>query len=130
MMRVVSLLHLSHVFVASHHVITERKLAEERVKRQNRELARMAVTDRLTQLINRARFEEILAQEIGRSQRYHSTFAISMIDIDHFKRINYNFRHLVGDEVLVEFARIMQASVRRSDMVRRWGEEEFVILFP
>lgn len=130
MMRVVPLVDLPDVFVASYHVITERKLAEERVERQNRELAKIAVTDRLTQLINRARFEEILDQEIERSYRYHSIFSVIMVDIDHFKRINDHFGHLLGDTVLMEFAQLLQMNVRKSDVAGRWGGEEFVVLLP
>lgn len=53
-----------------------------------------------------------------------------MVDIDHFKKVNDNFGHDAGDKVLIQFANILQSSVRNSDLVARMGGEEFLIIFP
>jgi diguanylate cyclase (GGDEF)-like protein len=87
---------------------------------------RRATTDQLTALHNRRAFEdranELLAREIP--------FILVMADLDHFKRLNDNFGHKVGDEVLKAFARVLRQNIRRSDMAARFGGEEFLVLLP
>jgi len=90
----------------------------------------LATRDALTNLINRAQMVEILNREIARSQRYASTFSLALLDIDHFKRINDNHGHQTGDEVLIAFAGLAEASLRQTDVIARWGGEEFLILMP
>ena len=130
MMRVVPLRGHNDLIVVSHHIITERKLAEARVEQQNQELERLATTDKLTQLLNRFKLDEILEAEIERAKRYHTPLSLVMVDIDLFKEVNDTFGHRTGDVVLLELARLMRASVRKSDSVGRWGGEEFLILMP
>lgn len=130
MMRIAPLRRMSGYFVVSHHNITQRKLAEDRVEEQNRELARLATTDKLTGLANRAKLDEVLDGEIYRADRYGSAFAAIMIDIDHFKRINDDFGHLLGDAVLSGVASILHTTIRESDVAGRWGGEEFLVVLP
>lgn len=85
-------------------------------------------TDRLTRLWNRAHFEAEARREIDRATRYGHPASLLMFDIDHFKRINDHHGHLVGDVVLQEIARCATASMRSSDLLCRWGGEEFVVL--
>jgi len=87
-------------------------------------------SDRLTGLFNRAYFEEILQAEIRRSKRYLRSFAVAMIDIDHFKRFNDTYGHATGDQALRTVAAILQREVRRSDLVARYGGEEMVLVMP
>lgn len=103
--------------------ITERIKMEEEVRR-------LTEIDRLTQLYNRLKLDTVLFQEIERSKRSNSLFAIILLDIDDFKRVNDNHGHIAGDEVLKEIAEIIRASIRKIDTAGRWGGEEFVIVLP
>ena len=87
-----------------------------------------AIHDPLTGLYNRRQMEELLSREFLRVQRSGSTFSVVMVDIDHFKRINDTHGHETGDEVLVRIATLLVNAVRRSDIVCRYGGEEFLIL--
>ena len=93
----------------------------------NSELTRMALTDSLTGLSNRTHMNQILHKEFARFERHHQRFGIIMVDIDHFKQVNDNFGHDVGDEVLKKLAYIFEGAIRTSDSVARWGGEEFLI---
>ena len=96
----------------------------------NRELKRISGIDKLTQIYNRLRLDEILGHELYRSTRYGTDFSVLILDIDHFKKVNDRFGHLVGDMVLVEIGNILKNNVRESDTVGRWGGEEFLIILP
>jgi len=103
--------------------ITELKEKEIMLK----ELAR---TDQLTKLYNRVYLDEVLMNQYYRFYRNHEACSIVMMDIDYFKEVNDKYGHLVGDKVLVEFADILRTSVRASDIVGRWGGEEFMLILP
>ncbi len=90
----------------------------------------LASTDPLTGVLNRRAFLRYLEEEFSRSQRVSDSFALLMLDIDHFKRINDRHGHLAGDEVLCGAAQNMLDAVRGIDQVGRWGGEEFAILLP
>lgn len=92
------------------------------------ELERLSETDTLTQIYNRMKFNELLKLEVQRTRRYKAPLSIIMFDIDHFKKINDLYGHLVGDTVLVELAKTVKEHLRTTDVVARWGGEEFVIL--
>jgi len=98
--------------------------------RRNQKLADLAVTDPLTSLKNRRPFLDGLVDTIERSVRYARPFSLLILDVDHFKRFNDDFGHLVGDEVLKAIAGILSRIARRSDLVARLGGEEFGILLP
>lgn len=91
-------------------------------------LERMSVTDHLTQIFNRLKFENVLETEIQRARRHNRTFSLIMFDIDHFKKINDSFGHEAGDDVLRKLTRLISVHIRTIDMFARWGGEEFVIL--
>jgi diguanylate cyclase (GGDEF)-like protein len=91
---------------------------------------RMALTDKLTGLANRRGVERALHQELLRLRRYQTPVSFVLFDIDHFKAINDRHGHGVGDEVLRQVARAMAGSVRETDMVARWGGEEFLVTLP
>lgn len=93
-------------------------------------LQKISQTDALTGLWNRARLDEELLQSLGLARRNGSSTALLMIDLDHFKAINDRHGHLVGDQVLVQVAKLLRSSVRQSDCLGRWGGEEFVVLCP
>jgi diguanylate cyclase (GGDEF)-like protein len=88
----------------------------------------LAYLDGLTGIFNRRFFEIRIAEEIERARRLQSGLGVLMIDIDHFKRLNDEFGHLLGDEVLRQVSSILHQQVRKIDVVCRYGGEEFAIL--
>jgi diguanylate cyclase (GGDEF)-like protein len=88
----------------------------------------LAYLDGLTGIFNRRYFELRMAEEIERARRFNSSMSVIMIDIDHFKRLNDEFGHLLGDEVLRQVSSIFNQQLRKMDVVCRYGGEEFAIL--
>jgi len=103
--------------------ITDRKALEK-------ELIKAASIDKLTALTNRQALDHIITKERGRAIRYNRPLSLIMFDIDHFKRINDTYGHLVGDSVLREVALLAQAHLRTNDSIGRWGGEEFMVVLP
>ncbi|SHO54357.1 sensor domain-containing diguanylate cyclase [Vibrio quintilis] len=93
-------------------------------------LERYSEKDTLTGLYNRSKINRILDTEQQRTQRYSIPFCLLIIDIDHFKAINDNYGHLVGDEVLREVSNLFKFNIRQTDYVGRWGGEEFIVICP
>ncbi len=99
--------------------------------RQSRdELEKLSITDGLTGLHNRSHMMDTLKAETARSKRNEASFAVLMLDIDHFKNYNDTFGHLAGDEVLNKMGVILRESSREMDYVARYGGEEFLVLLP
>lgn len=107
-----------------------RHLQEEIAKRDRleAELRRLASHDSLTGLFNRRRFDQEFDREMSRCRRNHSPMAMILLDIDHFKAINDRYGHQLGDEVLRQIADILSKRGRSTDVIARWGGEEFVFL--
>ena len=101
--------------------ISERKTFEA-------ELTRLAITDPVTGVWNRHQGRELLLAATTQPERPRQQLSVLMVDIDNFKSINDNFGHQSGDRVLTEMARRLVAAVRSTDMVARWGGEDFVVL--
>ena len=101
-----------------------------KLKQYNAELRRLSQTDLLTDLPNRRHLLEHMESERERARRNGKGFALVMLDIDHFKRINDVYGHQAGDGVLVDFAALIRAHCRASDLPGRWGGEEFLVLCP
>jgi len=99
-------------------------------KRMEKELYSLSITDPLTGIYNRRYFQEKLEEEIERVRRGGGVFSVVMFDIDHFKTINDQFGHQVGDTVLKTLVKIVKDRIRRIDILARWGGEEFVLLLP
>lgn len=91
---------------------------------------KLAVTDPLTGTFNRRTFLELADKEISRAQRATTPLSLVMIDLDHFKKVNDEYGHLAGDEVLKRSVAILQGCLRREDLLVRFGGEEFCILLP
>jgi len=89
------------------------------------ELSRLAMVDDLTRLPNRRHFDQQIERRLAELERFGWPFGLLMIDIDHFKRVNDDHGHLVGDEILQLVARTLSANCRIFDTVARWGGEEF-----
>ena len=95
--------------------------------RQRIILEQHAITDMLTGLLNRRAAEDRLQQELARAHRHREGFALALLDIDHFKRVNDRYGHAVGDEVLIAVSRRLEAEMREEDWLARWGGEEFLV---
>jgi len=109
-------------FIVVTRDITERKGWEQ-------QLEVLSITDHLTKAYNRVRFMEALEAELHRSRRYRAPFSVVMFDIDHFKRINDNYDHDIGDPVLISITELLKDGIRDTDLLARWGGEEFILLF-
>ncbi len=105
-------------------------LAHQELEKKSRELQLIAVTDLLTGLNNRRHMEAALETERRRHLRYGQPLSIISIDLDHFKHLNDTFGHQAGDTVLQRFAEILKTYTRGSDIVGRWGGEEFLVVCP
>lgn len=103
--------------------VTALKEAEEK-------LQRLSTTDPLTGAYNRRMFMDMLSREMTRSGRYGEPFSLLMFDLDHFKKVNDTYGHDVGDRVLVDVVQLSMELVRQSDILARWGGEEFMVLLP
>ena len=94
------------------------------------EVMRLSQEDHLTGLLNRRRIAQLLDNEMRRALRYDSTFSVILMDIDNFKAVNDRFGHQAGDTVLKKIADVIRKGVRATDLIGRWGGEEFIILSP
>ena len=89
-----------------------------------------ALTDGLTNLLNRRAFSNILAREFREAERYQTPLCLIMMDVDHFKSVNDRFGHPVGDRLLREVAGLIGQAIRTVDIATRYGGEEFAIILP
>ena len=95
-----------------------------------RTLRAVMETDSLTGLLNHARFKERLQVELERARRHGTPLSLALIDLDHFKSVNDNHGHLVGDRVIRGLSRSLQKRLRRTDIIGRYGGEEFAAILP
>jgi len=101
-----------------------------KLKAKNAELEYLSQTDPLTGVYNRLKTDALLDQEFERSRRYSRSLSVVMFDLDFFKQVNDTFGHQAGDRVLVAASALVQANIRKHDVLGRWGGEEFLILCP
>ncbi|MEK9952408.1 MAG: GGDEF domain-containing protein [Curvibacter sp.] len=94
------------------------------------QIRQLATQDELTGLVNRRHMGELLAAEQARQQRSAEVMSLVLLDLDHFKRINDSYGHQAGDTALRAFAAAVQPSLRSSDVLARWGGEEFLLMLP
>lgn len=99
-------------------------------RRLQEQLEVLATTDALTGLWNRARFDEDMSRQISLSRRHGAPLAVIMLDIDHFKEVNDTYGHQAGDRTLQSLGGVLLGCVRKTDLVARWGGEEFIIALP
>ncbi len=110
-------------------VANQTALALERVK-LIAFLENLSITDALTGIANRRHFEWRLSEEVERARRYKYPLSALLLDLDHFKQVNDNYGHQIGDIVLQQVAQRLKSSLRRTDFLARYGGEEFVVLAP
>lgn len=96
----------------------------------HQEMYSLTTLDSLTKAYNRRYFAEALEREVMRSRRYDRPLCLALFDIDHFKKINDEYGHLAGDQVLRDLARIVHDAIRKEDIFSRYGGEEFALLLP
>lgn len=99
------------------------------IKEREEKLFQKSTIDSLTGVLNREAILQSLNIEFARWHRRREPFSIAMLDIDHFKNFNDRFGHQVGDAVLIEFCQFIQSHIRKSDILGRYGGEEFIIIF-
>ncbi len=99
-------------------------------EQEKRKIMEKAIRDHLTNLYNRLYLEEEGVREIERAKRYNYPISLIIFDLDNFKRVNDEYGHLAGDEVLIKFAQIVSSNIRKTDIPARFGGEEFVVLLP
>lgn len=114
-------------FVAIRHDITTQKELEDTLDKLT-EMTIKSSTDQLTGLANRSKLNEFIDSEFARTKRSDRKFALAILDVDHFKAVNDSYGHLEGDFVLKEIAKILSNKTRKTDLVGRWGGEEFMII--
>lgn len=112
------------------HMTRREFLRSLQLSNTNEELREYSTTDQLTGLANRRYVLQRLKEESARTGRNGRRYCIAIADADHFKQINDSYGHSCGDEVLKNIAALMKASMRASDIVARWGGEEFLFFFP
>jgi len=104
--------------------------SREELDRANERLAKIAVEDGLTGLFNHRYMLELLRSEIERAKRYNQPLSCIMIDLDRFAEVNKRYGHVVGDKVLKEVASVLKARCRKTDLICRYGGDEFLIICP
>ncbi|MEC9040545.1 MAG: diguanylate cyclase [Pseudomonadota bacterium] len=110
--------------------VTEFASSKRALERANEQLAKLSMTDRLTGLLNRGTWENLVDAEYERFRRYGQATSLVMFDIDHFKPVNDTYGHLAGDEVIRHTAEVTRNNIRQSDSAGRYGGEEFGIILP
>lgn len=104
------------------------KELQKELELKNEELEKISITDKLTNIYNRHKIDEVLKYELLRFARTKQSFGLIIVDVDYFKSVNDEFGHNVGDNVLVSIVDVIRNNIRQTDILGRWGGEEFVII--
>jgi polar amino acid transport system substrate-binding protein len=104
------------------------KELQKELELKNEELEKISITDKLTNIYNRHKIDEVLKYELLRCARTKQSFGLIIVDVDYFKSVNDEFGHNVGDNVLVSIVDVIRNNIRQTDILGRWGGEEFVII--
>lgn len=112
---------------SSHGTIESYTAIRQNITDQKR-IEELSITDPLTQISNRLHLHNTFKREIEFAHRYKNIFSVILVDVDHFKNVNDTFGHDIGDKVLIKIAQILKESLRSTDILGRWGGEEFLII--
>lgn len=123
-----NLISFIRIFVASLVLTFLIHSTENSFEKVSIKLKELTNTDPLTNLYNRRKIDEIILSKFYDFKRYKSKFCIAILDIDDFKEINDEYGHAVGDAVLIEFSNLLKENSRESDVIGRWGGEEFIYI--
>jgi diguanylate cyclase (GGDEF)-like protein len=93
-----------------------------------KEIELISNTDPLTKIYNRLKFNQAFSDQLEKYTQYHHGFAVIMLDIDHFKKINDTYGHDIGDKTLIALTQVVSENIRKTDIFARWGGEEFIII--
>jgi diguanylate cyclase (GGDEF)-like protein len=107
-----------------------RSEAYRELSNRNQKIQLLADTDKLTGLFNREKFDQYLTNLIGSDEQSDTSLSLLLLDVDHFKKINDTKGHLEGDRILKGLADVLKSKMRPSDLLARWGGEEFVVVLP
>ncbi len=110
--------------------LNDLNILKDQLEEKNDALNHLAVTDQLTGLYNRLKLDSTLKNELDRSERFNHIFGIILLDIDNFKEVNDTHGHQTGDKILISIAELLNNHTRKTDVVGRWGGEEFLIICP
>ena len=110
--------------------ITDKVLLERELEKEKLRFQELSETDPLTGIFNRRKLDNILDGYVKLALRYNMPLSLIMFDIDHFKEINDNYGHQIGDNILIELADLIKTNLRETDFFARFGGEEFMILMP
>ena len=110
--------------------VSDLESSKQEIQRQNKELHFLATRDPLTGCLNRRSFNDLFAESFNHARSHHLELTCIMVDIDHFKRVNDNYGHGIGDDVIKLLADVLNSCTRDEDIVSRYGGEEFCIVLP
>jgi len=127
-LKIVSYDELGQIVRSINIFINKLHKSHEKLTKAKEKLDKLYIIDRLTNVYNRVKIDEIIEIELKRKRRYDHTFSVILIDIDYFKLVNDTHGHLIGDLILKEFSQILKDNIRDTDFLGRWGGEEFIII--
>jgi diguanylate cyclase (GGDEF)-like protein/PAS domain S-box-containing protein len=120
--------HIHPIFDEQHNLTGYQALRENITDKK--ELEFLSTHDNLTGVYNRSKFDELLNYEMEQFYRYKKVFSLAICDFDNFKIVNDTYGHQVGDDVLIQSIKVIKDAIRESDVLARWGGEEFTLLLP